>query len=145
MKPSLNRPETLAIFNTCMFCHHSIFHINNSYSHIFFTTFVTIHSLLTLVFSLLNNNQLSGAIPDSIAILVNLQHLYVFVIILSFISYIFSLSSSASFFSLLIFFFSQLNRNQLNGTIPDSIGNLANLTMLYVTLIFFLCPNSFLD
>src|SRR3989338_5443196 len=32
---------------------------------------------------------------------------------------------------------SRLNDNQLSGTIPDSIGNLVNLQLLYVSLSFF--------
>src|SRR3989338_5474736 len=87
--------------------------------------------LLFLIPSNLNSNQLSGTIPDWIGNLSQLISLYVLLSFPSFISviissYILSLISSKPFFS-------QLYSNQLNGTLPDSIGDLTKLAALYVS------------
>ena len=127
----LIRSGTSSPFSPCMF-------------RLFPRLFVTLHSFTNPVFRYLNYNQLSGAIPDSIGNLVNLQRLYVSLThsspldSTSFNSYSNTFSDLCHnwilpFTNLTL---SYLRSNQVSGAIPDSIGNLVNLQYLYVSSSF---------
>ena len=106
-----------------------------------FTTFVIILTFTNHLLSYLGANQLSGAIPDSIGNLTNLQRLYVALSFPSFLLPILILTS-IHLLSFTHIMFSYLNFNQLSGAIPDSIGNLREPCQssrpVYVTIIPFL-------
>ena len=74
--------------------------------------------------SLLNENQLTGTIPDVLGDLDELTELYVWFSIWLFPLSLYWLSSSKN---------RGLGENQLTGSIPDIIGHLAKLSSLYVS------------
>ena len=66
------------------------------------------------ILRILQNNKLTGTIPNLIGNLTNLGYLYVI-----------------NKFIKIIWLLRYLNNNQLNGTIPNLIGNLTKLHVLY--------------
>ena len=82
-------------------------------------------------------NQLSGTIPPSIGNLAKLQDLYVHSCFqFRQQNHIITHSCNPNFSIFVWFFFRWLNDNLLSGAIPSSIGNLVQLTWLYVDSFF---------
>ena len=91
-----------------------------------------------LLFRSLQYNQLNGMIPSSIGNLVGLHTLYVDSFLISPLTRIRTILTRFFRLNLNISFFRTLSSNQLTGTIPSSIGNLAQLRTLYVNFFFVL-------
>src|SRR3989338_7745449 len=89
--------------------------------------------LCVIMFRYLSMNQLSGAIPSSIENLAQLQVLYVYSCFQSHQqTHIKTNSFNPNFSIFCVIVFRALSFNHLSGTIPPSVGNLANLSELYV-------------
>jgi hypothetical protein len=100
--------------------------------------------------SILANTRLTGGIPSTLSRLSNLEILYVFnPVSQDEIGGLFLLSEWLIFSS---FFSRDLSYNALDGTIPENLGSLTNLSILYVSMgasartgVFFFFKKKFLE